>query len=114
MQYLEWLVSSAPKLFLIAFTNWDCIDAKLQANNWFFHHKPNKEQQQQQQIKKQQTLLRQKTKLKIKKKELNPFPYFIRKRKATYDEFNQTLTASLNPFFSQIIAIQGGIKGLSI
>ena len=82
MQYLEWLETCASRFYLIAFTNWDCVDNKLPANKWFF------EQEQKQ-----------------------PFAYFIRQRKANFDSKTQQLTVSLNPFFSHFIAVQGGVRG---
>ncbi|XP_063724949.1 transient receptor potential cation channel subfamily M member-like 2 isoform X3 [Symsagittifera roscoffensis] len=82
MQILEWIHSKSPKLYLIAFTNWDCIDSKTKANEWFFTQQNS-----------------------------DPFPYYIRRRKAAFDETTQNLTASLNPFFPHILAIQGGVRG---
>ena len=82
MQFLEWIDTTCPKFYLVAFANWECIEENKAANRWFFEDE-----------------------------NPNPYPYYIKKRKATFYTSTQTLTASLNPFFSYIVAVQGGIKG---
>ena len=39
------------------------------------------------------------------------FNYFVKKRYVEYDHTSQKLSFTLNPYFTNILGIQGGMKG---
>ena len=75
---------------LIGIANWDCFEARSTAEQFYFG---DINQQSDPQLDK-------------------PFPYFVKKRRAEFNFSTQQLSFSLNPFFNNMLAVQGGIKGL--
>ena len=73
----------------IAITNWDCFESCTSAGQFFFGTEDNESNYN-----------------------LNEaFNYFVKKRCVEFDLISQKLSFTLNPYFTNFLGIQGGIKG---
>ncbi|XP_063725290.1 transient receptor potential cation channel subfamily M member 2-like [Symsagittifera roscoffensis] len=89
VQLQAWMGLSSKKLDVIGIVNWDCFESNHAANTLYFGSE-------------------------YPMSRFSPdqkFSYFVKKRRPDWDAQTGKLSFTLNPLFTNFIAIQGGVKG---